>query len=194
MIKTSCLKSDFQELKLINPTTGLYKVSWDKIDTEALIFAELTPEQKEAEKNGEIIEREILGYEDTDYCTYMYEFIEKPSVNQIKAMILNYYNSEIDKKILEGFVWNDMPVWLSTENQFNYKAAYDLAVQTKAQTLPVTFKFGTTENPVYHTFETMGEFTDFYMKAMTYINTCLQEGWVKKDSINWDNYDTTKIA
>ena len=40
-----------------------------------------------------------------------------------------------------------MPVWLSSENQFNYKAAYDLAVQTGGATLPVTFKFGTDEVP-----------------------------------------------
>lgn len=186
MIRTSCLKSDFKELTLINPITGLYKVSWDYTETKAPIFANDSEEEEE--------EREIVGWEDTDMCTYMYEYIENPTVSQVKTMILDYYNNKTDKKILEGFVWNDMPVWLSTENQFNYKAAYDLAIQTQSQTLPVTFKFGDTENPVYYTFETMGEFTDFYMQAMNYINTCLQEGWTKKDSINWDNYDTTKIA
>ena len=40
-------------------------------------------------------------------------------------------NDERDEKIVSGFVWRDMQVWLSSENQFNYKAAYDLAVQTK---------------------------------------------------------------
>jgi hypothetical protein len=40
-----------------------------------------------------------------------------------------------------------MPVWLSTENQFNYKAAFDLATQTGGKSLPVTFKFGSTNNP-----------------------------------------------
>lgn len=186
MIRTSCLKSDFKELTLINPTTGLYKVSWDKIDTKAPIFEDSEEEFK--------VDRKIVGYEDTNSCTYMYVYMENPTVSQIKDMIHNYYNTQTDKKILSGFVWNDMSVWLSTENQFNYKAAYDLAVQTQAQSLPVMFKFGDDNNPQYYTFETMGEFTDFYMKAITYINTCLQEGWTKKDSINWDNYDTTKVS
>jgi hypothetical protein len=70
-----------------------------------------------------------------------------------------------------------MQVWLSTENQFNYKAAYDLAVQTQGATLPVMFKFGTTDKPVYYTFEDMETFTDFYTKAIHYVNTNLSEGW-----------------
>lgn len=184
MIRTSDLKTKYKELTDLGH--NLYKVSWDYQEVQAPIFA---PQEGDEKKN-----REIIGWESTDTCTYMYEYIVNPSINQIKQMIIDWYNKQTDEKILSGFVWNDMPVWLSTENQFNYKAAYDLAVQTQAQTLPVTFKFGDNNNPVYYTFETMGEFTDFYTKAMTYINTCLQEGWTKKDSINWDNYDTTKEA
>ena len=45
-----------------------------------------------------------------------------------------------------------MTVWLTMEDQFNYKAAYDIAVQSNGKLLP-TFKFGTTENPIYHKFE-----------------------------------------
>lgn len=97
-------------------------------------------------------------------------------------------NEDIDMKILSGFEWNGMAVWLSSENQFNYKAAYDLAVQTGGANLPVMFKFGTTENPVYHTFESVDELTQFYVSAMSYINMTLNEGWRMKDSINWDAY------
>jgi hypothetical protein len=88
-------------------------------------------------------------------------------------------------------MWRNVNVWLSSENQFNFKAAYDLAVQTNGQSLPVKFKIGETENkePVYHTFETMEEFTDFYTKAIAYINKCLNEGWELKDSIDWSEYE-----
>ena len=55
-------------------------------------------------------------------------------------------------------------------------------------TLPVKFKFGTTENPVYYTFETVEDLSDFYMSAMNFINTQLNEGWIKKDSIDWNQY------
>jgi hypothetical protein len=86
-------------------------------------------------------------------------------------------------------VWNDMPVWLSIENQFNYKAAYDMAVMSQGKSLPTVFKFGTTYNPVYYSFESLEDISDFYISAMSYINTCLAEGWKKKDSIDWSVYE-----
>ena len=113
----------------------------------------------------------------------------KPSLEQLKKLVLDAINKEVDEKILSGFVWKDMPVWLSTENQFNYKAAYDLAVMSQGQSLPVTFKFGTTESPVYYTFETLDDISDFYISAMAYINTTLAEGWKLKDSIDWSVYE-----
>lgn len=113
----------------------------------------------------------------------------KPSLEQLKKLILDAINKEVDEKILSGFVWKDMPVWLSTENQFNYKAAYDLAVMSSGQSLPVMFKFGTTENPVYYHFSTLEDISDFYVSAMTYINTTLAEGWSKKDAIDWSVYE-----
>lgn len=113
----------------------------------------------------------------------------KPSLEQLKKLILDAINKEVDEKILSGFVWKDMPVWLSTENQFNYKAAYDLAVMSQGQSLPVMFKFGTTENPVYYSFGTLEDISEFYVSAMAYINTTLAEGWQKKDAIDWSVYE-----
>lgn len=109
------------------------------------------------------------------------KFKQKPSLADIRAIIKETINNETDRKILEGFVWKGMPVWLSTENQFNYKAAYDLAVQTNGATLPVRFKFGTDAAPVYYTFESLEDFADFYAQAMIHINTVLNEGWTEKD-------------
>lgn len=123
------------------------------------------------------------GYE------YRYTFKEKPTLAQVKEVIISQINADIDRKILSGFAWRDMPVWLSTENQFNYKAAYDLAVQTSGATLPVRFKFGTDDAPLYHTFNDLQEFTDFYTKAMAYVDSTLNEGWEEKDSIDWTVYD-----
>lgn len=113
------------------------------------------------------------------------------TLEDIKEAILADINSQTDEKILAGFVWEEKPVWLSSENQFNFKAAYDLAVQTKGKSLPVKFKLGENEEgePVYHTFEDMVEFTDFYTSAIAYINYCLNEGWVRKDSIDWTVYE-----
>lgn len=113
----------------------------------------------------------------------------RPSFEQVKEAIIKDINDRTDKKILSGFVWNYDMIWLNAENQFNYKAAYDLAVQTQGASLPVTFKFGTDDAPVYHTFEQMDEFTDFYTKAINYINTTLADGWQKKDSFDFSVYE-----
>lgn len=116
------------------------------------------------------------------------EFIGKPSTDVIKATVTEWVNSQVDETILSGFVWNEMNVWLSSENQFNYKAAYDLAVQSSGATLPVTFKFGTDEQPVYHSFSDLDELTDFYTSAMQHIQNALAEGWRSKDSFNPELY------
>ena len=112
-----------------------------------------------------------------------------PSLEQIKSFILNAINKRTDEKILSGFVWNDNQVWLSSENQFNYKAVYDVAVQTNGANLPLTFKFGDSENPIYYEFEELEDLQDFYLKALEHINEQLVIGWKKKDSIDWSVYE-----
>lgn len=112
----------------------------------------------------------------------------KPSLDECKQVIFDWFNEEIDREITEGFVWNGMRVWLSTENQFNYKAAFDLATMTGGATLPVTFKFGTTEEPVYHEFKTVEEITGFYTASMEYVTTCLKCGWIRKDGFDFTPY------
>ena len=113
------------------------------------------------------------------------------TLDDIRDAILADINAQTDDKILSGFVWQEKPVWLSSENQFNFKAAYDLAVQTKGKSLPVKFKLGenTDGEPVYHSFGDMAEFTDFYTQAIAFINQCLNEGWERKDGIDWSVYE-----
>ena len=57
--------------------------------------------------------------------------------------------------------------------------------------LPIKFKIGEDENgnAVYHTFEDMEDFSDFYVSAVAYINQCLNEGWEEKDSLNMSHYE-----
>lgn len=124
-----------------------------------------------------------------DSTSYQAEiFTHKPTITEIKDTILDWYNKKIDQEILTGFVWKGIPVWLSMENQFNYKVAYDLAVQTNGQLLP-TFKFGTTESPVYHKFESLEELKSFYISAMSYVTDTLATGWQAKDKIDWTVYE-----
>ena len=101
--------------------------------------------------------RIVIGYEFKEAKNGLYEWYEVYLYKKqhttidfelVKKAILDDINAQTDEKIVSGMVWipasgeNPIPIWLSTENQFNFKSAYDLAVQTNGATLPVTFKMG----------------------------------------------------
>lgn len=116
------------------------------------------------------------------------EFDHRPTVEEVRAVIIAWHNARIDEAILSGFRWEDLPVWLSTENQFNYKAAFDLAVQTQGANLPVVFKLGTDEKPVYREFTTLDELQAFVTAAMAHVQHTLAAGWKAKDGIDFGRY------
>lgn len=127
---------------------------------------------------------------DTSGWNWRKRFINhKPDIEEIKALIKAAINAETDAKILSGFVWKGMPVWLSSENQFNYKAAYDMAVQTDGASLPVTFKFGTDSEEIYHEFATLDELNDFYVSCLSYVQQTLAAGWEEKQGVDWSMYE-----
>lgn len=111
------------------------------------------------------------------------------TIDDAKTAIIDSINTNTDTQIREGHVWNDKQVWLSSENQFNYKAAYDLAVQSYGASLPVTFKFGTDEAPEYHEFTSLDELSEFYLGCVKHINDTLEKGWVLKDTLDWKKYE-----
>lgn len=147
-------------LECVNPVKNKWRIRWDVIVKE--------------DGSANYMEAEFTN--------------GKPSVDDIKRTVLDWYNEQTDQAIISGFTYKGLAVWLSTENQFNYKAAYDLAVQTEGKTLPVTFKFGTEDEPSYHTFDTLEELADFYLKATEYVQNTLAEGWKKKDAFDLSLY------
>ena len=136
---------------------------------------------------------DVQEHED-DSADYMEEeFDHKPTDEEIKAIVIVWYNRQTDQAILSGFEYEGNLVWLSSENQFNYKAAYDLAVQTSGATLPVTFKFGTDEQPVHRVFDTLEELTDFYVSAIRYVQETLEAGWKRKNAFDLELYKLNKL-
>lgn len=129
-----------------------------------------------------------ITVDDGEVITATQAFDHKPEKEELTKLITDEINARTSRKIIEGLTWNGIPVWLSTENQFNYKASYDLAVQTGGANLPVRFKFGTDKEPVYHDFTSVEELRDFYTGAMVFINKTLRKGWEQKDNINIDTY------
>ena len=101
------------------------------------------------------------------------EFGHKPTDEEIRTLVMSWYNSQTDAAILSGFAYNGAHVWLSVEG---------------GETLPVTFKFGSDEQPEYHTFEKLDNLKDFYIQAVRHIQNTLAEGWKRKDVFNLDLY------
>lgn len=157
MVRNTGLKTKYKPIEKIGG--NVYIIRWDYTD----VYEDVYQETGEIDEDGRPVIVATGEKRATNLATWMSEmFHYRPSINDIRNVILKYYNDRIDTKILKGFSWNGIPVWLSSENQFNYKAAYDLAIQTQGASLPVTFKFGTDEQPVYHTFTDINEFTSFY--------------------------------
>lgn len=153
--------ADVRLIECVNPVRGKWRIRWD-----------------------------IQAKEDGT-ATYMEEeFLHKPTTDEIRQTIIGWYNKQTDEAILSGFEYEGSMVWLSSENQFNYKASHDLAVQTGGATLPVTFKLGTDENPVYKVFDNLGQLTGFYRQVVLYIQGVLAEGWKKKDALDLSLYET----
>jgi hypothetical protein len=109
----------------------------------------------------------------------------------VKDAIIADIDAQTDEKILEGYEFTpdgadtSIIVWLSKESQTNFSEAHRL------QIVPVKFKLNETadKQPIYHTFETFEELNRFYVGGVAYINQCLNEGWARKDSIDWTPYE-----
>lgn len=153
------------KIQCINPHTDKWMVRWDY--------------QVEDEENGNVRFAEAV-------------FMHKPELIEIKEVVISYFNEVINQNIY-NFKWNEYDVYLSMENQQNYKGAYDMARDTDGANLPVMFKFGGTFDPQYHEFKTFDELRDFYFAAIDHISMKLAEGWQLKDSIDWSEYDVENL-
>lgn len=130
------------------------------------------------------------GEEDGQGFDYRHRFDHRPTASEVLKVITDHVDSLTDQKILTGYRWQGKNVYLSSDNQFNFKAAYDVAVQTEGAQLPIKFKIGEDAEglPMYHTFNSMNAFTDFYTGAISFIQQTLAAGWEEKDAArDWVN-------
>lgn len=115
------------------------------------------------------------------------EFLGTPSPEAIKELLINYINMRVQREIVEGMVWKGYKIWLSQENQNNYKSAFDLAIHTDGNSLPYRIK-AEGEDSDYYTFETVEDLMDFYKAIIEHISSTLELGWKAKDNIDWSKY------
>ena len=151
--------SAVQLLECTNPKRDIWRIRWDVHQHE--------------DGQADYMEHQVQG---------------KPSPEQIRSIITEYYNTQTDLQILQGLEYEGNTVWLSSENQANYKAAYDLAVQTQGESLPYKVKLGTESTPTYKEFTTLQDFKAFYLSVVKHIQMCIEEGWKLKDSVDISKY------
>lgn len=115
------------------------------------------------------------------YEVYLWKKKGKPTLEQVKKAVFDDIEEQVKAKIVGGLVWNEKPVWLSIENQLNFSQAV----------VPAIFKIGEEEDgtPIYETFETKEEMTAFTTTCTKWRQQCLQEGWQRKDAIDWTPYE-----
>lgn len=111
------------------------------------------------------------------------QLTHKPSMEEIKNIIIDWYNNETSTKIIYGFKWNNIPVCLSKENQSNYMMFCDNDI------FPLKLKFGSWEKPIYYIIKTSEELANFKKAISKHIKECLTMGWAKKDSVDWTAYE-----
>lgn len=119
-------------------------------------------------------------------------FSMKPSLEEVKKIVIDTINEETQSKIMSGFKWKGNLVWLSEANQLNYSRDFAVAYYCERKgedyALP-TYKFGTDDKPVYYLFETFEEFMQFSKSWSQHIADAVSEGWNEKNNINWSGYD-----
>lgn len=142
----------------------------------------------------------------TWYEIYFYKkFINGIDFQIVEDAIIADIDAQTDAKILNGYQWTILHgddtgkmvnVWLSAENQTNYKAKHDTAVQyPNLVEFPMKFKVSEIEDeeahiktPVYEIFQNINELAQFYLGGLAYIERTVNEGWARKDSIDWTPY------
>ena len=134
------------------------------------------------------------------YEVVFYKKQGKPDLEAVKKAVIADINAHTDEKILNGFPWailhgdnagETVNVWLSEENQRNFSEAQRVAAMTEGANLPLQVKVseGADGVPVYDSFETIEEITNFYLAGVQFIDVCLKAGWAEKDGIDWAPYE-----
>jgi len=124
-----------------------------------------------------------------DNYKWNYEiFNTKPSIDTIKKTITDYINSQTRFCIENKFRWNGMSIYLSIENQIDYKLLFDTTSLLEGSNLPEKVKFKINGESIYYDFETIDDMKDFIIAMNNHIRACLEVGNKAKEEINYDDY------
>lgn len=109
------------------------------------------------------------------------DYDHRPTMAEVKTDIEELINEQVQERIRTGMEYETMPVWLSEENQLNFRSV---------PRVPVRFKLGEYSDgkPAYRVFETREELADFNEAIANHIAQCLNAGWDEKDAVDYSAY------
>ena len=116
-----------------------------------------------------------------------HDFDHRPTAEELRTLFYGWVDETVRQRIESGMTYDGSTVWLSQENQMNYMAA-TLANMNITGLLSVKVRLGTPEAPVYKTFRSLLSLLDFYRQVQQHIQSCLAEGWAKKDAFDVEPY------
>ena len=140
----------------------------------------------------------IYGYGEENGQGYDWrqEFDHVPTKQEVRDVIISHIDTRTDARILNGYQWTvlhgsdagkTVNVWLSAENQSNYKAKHDVALAyPQLVTFPMRYKISedAQKRAIYEESQDISELATFYLGGIAYIERCIDEGWEEKDSVN----------
>ena len=114
--------------------------------------------------------------------TILYKYIELETnsypVNP-QDIIKEYIDSCTSTKIVNGLVYNEVPIYLSIERQHNIQSLF-MAAQLGKIEYPYVFNAGD-ENTIV--IANADDLNNFYMAVFNWVDSCLEEGRKEKDSV-----------
>lgn len=125
-------------------------------------------------------------YKETMYVETILTY--KPDIDQIKNIIIDFIEKEVDKNVEFGFVYKGTPVHLNKENEDNFFKAFVFGFLENMSgqsfgIFPVPFKLGTPEKPEIKMFNDFSEVREFCLSAFAYKKGCIAEGFKLKQEI-----------
>lgn len=125
-------------------------------------------------------------YKETMYVETILTY--KPDIDQIKNIIIDFIEKEVDKNVEFGFVYKGTPVHLNKENEDNFFKAFVFGFLENMSgqnfgIFPIPFKLGTPEKPEIKMFNDFSEVKEFCLSAFAYKKGCIAEGFKLKQEI-----------
>lgn len=128
-------------------------------------------------------EREVVllygqGEDELGKFRWQRDYDHVPTSAELRSDIEALVNALTEEKIRTGMRYEGKPIWLSEENQMNFRGL--------VPPMPFRYKVGENENgdPVYMEFYDENNLAAFCRAMSEHIYGCLQKGWEEKDGID----------